>query len=369
MDSVQITIIGGGVIGLSVAVELSKHHGDIVLVERHGKPGQETSSRSSEVIHSGLYYKKDSLKAKLCVEGARLLYEYCERNSVPHLKTGKLIVSVVENQRQDLEELFKRGIENGVKNLRLIDSAEVAKIEPRIKAAAAIHSPCTGIIDSHTLMGRLSTEAAANGVVFSFNTEINFIEKTPEGYVLGVKDSDYRFFSSIVVNASGLSSDRVASLAGIDTDEAGYRLSYCKGSYFSYSDEKKSPPCKMLVYPLPERQLKGLGIHATVDMVGKIRFGPDTEDIDEIDYRVDAGKGQAFFESVDKYIKNLRREAFAADMAGVRPKVKGGDFVIIHEHQRGREGFINLIGIESPGLTACISIARMVSAMVREYIN
>ncbi|MBF0465635.1 MAG: NAD(P)/FAD-dependent oxidoreductase [Nitrospirae bacterium] len=366
MDSVKITIIGSGVIGLSIAAELSKYHADILLVERHGKQGQETSSRSSEVIHSGIYYKNNSLKAKLCVEGAALLYEYCEKNSVAHLKTGKLIVAVTKEEREDLESLFKHGTdENGVKNLRLIDAAEAAKIDPCIKAAAAIHSPDTGIVDSHSLMSRLSTEAAAKGVVFSFNTEINFIEKkTPGGYILGVKDSDYRFFSHIVINASGLSSDRVASMAGIDVDEAGYRLSYCKGSYFTYSGTP--PPCRMLVYPLPERQLKGLGIHATVDMAGRLRFGPDTEDVDEIDYRVDAGKGQMFFESASKYIKNLKRDALAADMAGVRPKLKGGDFIITHEHLRGLEGFINLIGIESPGLTACISIARMVSAMVRD---
>lgn len=364
MDKVKITIIGAGVVGLAIAAELSREYDDIVVLEKHEKFGQETSSRHSEVIHSGIYYPPNSLKAGLCVDGARLLYEYCEKHSIPHSKLGKLIVASDESEVTALQELYETGIQNGVKGLTLIGKDEINKMEPNVNAVAAIYSPNTGIIDSHSLMSHLHRVANASGVLFSFNTEADFIEKQKNGYVIGIKNNNYKFASSIVINSAGLSADYVAELAGVDIDTAGYRLSYCKGSYFSYS---RKSPIKMLVYPVPHKDLSGLGIHATLDLSGRLRFGPDAEYVDAIDYKVDAGKRDVFYESAKNYIKGLDKEALNPDMAGIRSKIKGEgikDFVIKHEVSKGMEGFINLIGIESPGLTASLSIAKYVKNMV-----
>ena len=387
MDKINITIIGAGVVGLAIAAELSREYEDIVVLEKHEKFGQETSSRHSEVIHSGIYYPPNSLKARLCVEGASLLYEYCEKHSIPHSRLGKLIVASDESEITDLQELYETGIQNGVKGLTLIGKDEINKMEPNVNAVAAIYSPNTGIIDSHSLMSHLHGVANSSGVMFSFNTEVDSIEKQKNGYVIGtrgrkrgslgdmtrfssiksgsctrndIKNNGYKFISSLIINSAGLSADRIAAMAGIDIDKAGYRLSHCKGSYFSYA---KKPPIKMLVYPVPHKDLSGLGIHATLDLGGRLRFGPDTEYVDAIDYKVDAGKRDIFYESSKNYIEGLDKESLNPDMAGIRPKIKGDgikDFVIKHEIDRGMEGFINLTGIESPGLTASLSIAKYV---------
>jgi L-2-hydroxyglutarate oxidase LhgO len=369
MDKVKITIIGAGVVGLAIAAKLSMEYDDIVVLEKHEKFGQETSSRNSEVIHSGIYYPPNSLKAELCVEGARLLYEYCEKHSIPHSKLGKLIVASNESEITALQELYETGIQNGVKGLTLIEKDEINKMELNVNAVAAIYSPNTGIIDSHSLMSHLHGVANASGVLFSFNTEVNFIEKQKNGYVIGIKNDDYKFVSSLIINSAGLSADHIAAMAGIDIDRADYRLSYCKGSYFSYS---RKSPVKMLIYPVPHNDLTGLGIHATLDLGGRLRFGPDTEYVDAIGYKVDAGKRDIFYETAKNYIKGLDKEAFNQDMAGIRSKIKGDgikDFVIKHEIDRGMGGFINLIGIESPGLTASLSIAKYVKNMVNRKLK
>ena len=369
MDEVKITIIGAGVVGLAIAAELSQEYDDIVVLEKHEKFGQETSSRNSEVIHSGIYYPPNSLKAKLCVEGAELLYRCCEKHSIPYSRLGKLIVATNDFELTELQKLYDTGIQNGVKKLRLIENDEINKMEPNVKAKLALYSPNTGIIDSHSLMSHLHRVASASGVLFSFNTEVDFIEKQKNGYVIGIKNDSYKFVSSVVINSAGLAADYVAELAGIDIDKAGYKLSYCKGSYFSYS---RKSPIKMLVYPVPHKDLSGLGIHATLDLSGRLRFGPDAEYVDVIDYKVNTGKRDIFYESMKKNIEGLDKEALKPDMAGIRSKIKGEsikDFVIKHEVDRGIKGFINLIGIESPGLTASLSIAKHVKNMVNRELK
>lgn len=364
MEEVNITIIGAGVVGLAMASELSERYDDVIVLEKHDKFGQETSSRNSEVIHSGIYYPPGSLKARLCVEGAELLYEYCEKYAIPNLRLGKLVVAANEKETGQLEELYRTGTLNRVKDLSIIGKDEINKIEPNVNAISALYSPNTGIIDSHSLMESLYKTASASGVLFSFGNEVNFIGKKEDGYLIGIKNDDYRFMSKVVINSAGLSSDYIAALAGIDVDNAGYKLRYCKGSYFSYA---KKSPVKMLIYPVPHKDLIGLGTHATLDLSGRLRFGPDTEYIETIDYKVDANKKDIFFEGANKIIKELDKVAFIADMAGVRPKIQGdgvNDFVIKHETDRGMKGFINLIGIESPGLTACLSIAKHVRKII-----
>lgn len=369
MDEVKITIIGAGIVGLAIAAELSKKFDSIVLLERYEKFGQGISSRNSEIIHSGIYYPVNSLKALLCVKGAQLLYKYCEKYSIPHARTGKLIVATEQSELVDLYKLLNRGIQNSVSELTFMKKSEISKIQPNVNALAAIHSPNTGIVDTHSLMKQLHNSARSSGVIFSFNSEVNSIASQKNRYVIGIKNDDYRFSSKIIINSSGLSSDYIAQLAGINVDNAGYRLSYCKGSYFYYA---KTSPIDMLVYPIPEEDLTGLGIHTGLDLGGRLRFGPDTEYTDCLDYNVGFNKRDTFYESASKIVKGLDKEAFNPDMAGIRPKIKGRgfkDFVIRHESEKGLEGFINLIGIESPGLTAAPAIANYIKGMVEGILN
>lgn len=366
MDEIEVAIIGGGVVGLAVAAELSKEYGNIVLLERHGSFGQEVSSRNSEVVHAGIYYPNGSLKARLCVQGAELLYGYCRENSIRHSRLGKLIVAVDQSELTQLEELHDNGLRNGVSGLAVLEKSDIKKFEPDVTAHAAIHSRNTGIVDVHSLMNALYNEAVSSGAVVSFNSEVDLIAREKKGYVIGLKNESYRLLSRIVINAAGLSSDHIASLIGIDIDREGYRLGYRKGSYFSY--QKKSP-ISMLVYPLPMKKLAGLGVHATLDLGGRLRFGPDSEPVDSIEYTVDGGKRNAYFQGVSKFIRGLDKDAFNPDMAGIRPAIKGDgfhDFIIAHETDRDMEGFINMVGIESPGLTASLAIARRVRDLLKE---
>ncbi|MFH1287744.1 MAG: NAD(P)/FAD-dependent oxidoreductase [bacterium] len=371
MDEVRITIIGAGVAGLAIASELSKKYDDIIVLEKHDKFGQETSSRNSEVIHSGIYYPQGSLKAKLCLEGAECLYEICRKHSIPHKKLGKLIIATDESELKILDGLLKKGEKNNVKDLRLLKKEDIKKIEPNTNAIAAVYSPNTGIIDSHSLMKYFFNEAESKGVSFAFNSEVNFLSKEKDGFLIGIKQENYRFKSKMIINCAGLFSDYIAGLAGLDINEKKYKLKLCKGSYFSYS---KPSPVKTLIYPVPHDELVGLGLHATLDMGGKLRFGPDTEYIDHIDYDVDVNKKDIFHEGAIKIIPGLEREFFTADMAGVRPKLSGPDekvkdFVITDEAEEELPGLINLIGIESPGLTASPAIAKYVGNIVSSVLN
>lgn len=364
MDQVEITIIGAGVVGLAIAAELSKEHRNIVVLERHKSFGQETSSRNSEVIHSGIYYSGGSLKSALCIEGADLLYDYCLQHSIPHARIGKLIVAADESERTELYRLLANGMQNGVRGLRVIEESEITRIEPNVTGLAAICSPNTGIIDSHSLMKCLYNEAASSGAIISFNSEVALLNRVNNGYVVGVNNEGYKFFSRIIINAAGLSSDYIAGLTNMDIDTAGYRITYWKGSYFSY--QKKSP-VSMFIYPIPNKNLAGLGVHATLNLSDQLHFGPDAERVESIEYTVDGSKRNMFFESASRLIKGLDREAFIPDMSGIRPRISGEgpkDFIIAHEAEKGLEGMINLVGIESPGLTASLAIGRYVKKLI-----
>jgi L-2-hydroxyglutarate oxidase LhgO len=365
MDEVQITIIGAGVVGLAVAAELSTKVREIIVLEQHDSFGRETSSRNSEVIHSGIYYPTGSLKTNLCIEGADLLYQWCERFAVPHKRLGKCIVARDQSEISKLEQLFKNGKRNGVRDIRMLDAAGLSALGVRVQAVAAIYLPYTGIIDSHSLMKHFSLFAEEHGVTIAYHSRVTSLTPVSNGFEVRVKQDDYAFTSRMVINCAGLSSDAIASLAGIDSIKNAYQLHYCKGTYYSYA---KRYPLPMLVYPVPEKELTGLGVHATVDLGGRLRFGPDTEYMDTIDYTVDESKRDAFFSSASRLFPDLDRNLFMPDMAGVRPKLSGPgegvrDFVIVDEEKNGLPGFIDLIGIESPGLTASPAIARMVADM------
>ena len=370
MDNAAITIIGAGVVGLAIAAELSSKYRDIVVLEKHDRFGRETSSRNSEVIHAGIYYPKGSLKSLLCREGAERLYGLCEDFHIPYRKLGKVIIATSPEELATLEDVFRRGAANEVPDLVMLDAGDLRRLEPHTNGIAAVYSPRTGIVDSHALMTHLYNTARNRGVTFAFNSELDRLSREKDHFVAGVKEGRYCFQSRVVINAAGFQSDRVAALAGIDVDNTGYRIHPCKGSYFCY---QKPSPVKMLVYPVPHEELAGLGVHATLDMGMRLRFGPDVEYVDGIDYRVEEEKKDLFFAGASKIIPGLERDALSPDMAGIRPKLQGPgektrDFVIREESDRGLPGLVNLIGIESPGLTASLAIAKKVAELVSHHV-
>ncbi|MGA1868891.1 MAG: NAD(P)/FAD-dependent oxidoreductase [bacterium] len=368
----RITIIGAGIIGLSIAAELSQTYEDILVLEKNDNFGQETSSRNSEVLHAGIYYPTGSLKHRLCVDGLEILYELCVRESIPHKRIGKIIIATDEAELEDVRSLFERARINGVKDIELLGQRDIRKRERNTNALAGLYSPRTGIIDSHSLMKYFIRKASSAGVDIVYGSEVNLVQKEDQGFIIGLKDDEYRFVSDLVVNCAGLFSDQVAALAGLDIDKCGYRLYYCKGDYFAYA---KPSLVNMLVYPLPHEKKGGLGVHATLDLGSRLRFGPDAEYIDnKIHYAVNPDKTEVFYNAACKIIPNLEREALIPDMAGIRPKLQGPDdsfrdFIIKEESEKGVRGLINLIGIESPGLTACAAIARMVANMAAPILD
>lgn len=368
MEKVEIVIIGAGVIGLSLARELSRSYKDILVIEKNSSFGQETSSRNSEVIHAGIYYPKDSLKAKTCVEGRDLLYEYCQKNNIGHKRISKLIAITNNNQREELERLLKNGLESGVEDLKIISKEEIKKIEPNINATAAIFSPSTGIIDSHGLMKSLLLEFNTKGGQVAYNAEVVGIDRVNDGFKVSVEDIGGLFSLSarVVINASGLNSDKVAEMVGIKRDE--YRIKYSKGDYFRVHNNK-AKLINRLIYPLPKTEDSGLGIHATLDLAGGLRLGPDDEYVDKVYYDIDHSKNEVFCEDIKALLPFIKLEDLGPDTSGIRPKLQGPgqdfrDFVIKDEAGDGFPGFINLIGIESPGLTSCLAIAKIVSDML-----
>ena len=368
MEKAKITIVGAGVIGLAIAQELSETFRDIFMIEKNPSFGQETSSRNSEVIHSGMHYTRSSLKHSRCVEGNTLLYEFCVKHNVAFKKLGKLTVASDKNEIRSLELLFQRGTENGVEGLALLSKDEIKKIEPNIKAEAAIYSPSTGIIDSHGFMKVLARKFLAQNGAIVYQTEVTGLEAVRGGFIVTSKTNRdvFKFFTDIVINCAGLSSDRIAAMAAPLRKE--YELKYCKGDYFRVS-AAKAKLVNRLVYPVPRENDAGLGIHATPDLSGGLRLGPDSEYInrENLTYDVDLSKKTKFYKSAHTFLPFLFPEDLSPDTAGIRPKLQGQgetfrDF-LIEEESRSR-GLINLIGIESPGFTSALSIARMVKKIV-----
>ncbi|MBN2453529.1 MAG: NAD(P)/FAD-dependent oxidoreductase [Candidatus Omnitrophica bacterium] len=376
MEEVDILIIGAGVVGLAVGKEVAKDNRRVIILERNNSFGRETSSRNSEVIHGGMYYPAGTLKARLCVRGRRLLRELCEKYRIPHRWTGKVIVAVDEMERSALEGLYALGCANGVEDLAMLDAAGLKKVEPNVRGLCALHSPCTGIIDSHKLMAFLLRSARDNGAMVAFDAEAVAIEKIKNGYSISVRNGNdvSKIEARVVVNSAGLDSDMVAGMAGIDVDKDGYRLHYCKGQYFRVNGAK-SRMVGGLVYPVPRPKAVGLGIHATVDLAGSLRLGPDDEYMKERvkDYSVDSMRAGKFCGSIKAIMPFIEHEDIVADTSGIRPKLQeaGGefrDFVIKDESERGLPGFVNLIGIESPGLTASPAIAEYVGDMAERIL-
>lgn len=362
-------IIGAGVVGLAIAAALTRAGRSVLVIEQLAGIARGVTSRNSEVVHAGIYYPRDSLKAVLCVEGREALYRYCEVRRVPHRRIGKLIVATTAEEEPIVEDLLARGRANGVPGLACLERSAIRQLEPEVAASLALFSPETGIVDGHGLCLALSAEAEAGGAVLATERTLRGLERRSFGWIAEVADAAgvlERVEVGLVVDAAGLQADVVARLAGLDVEALGWRQHLCKGDYFALGPGARLTLGR-LVYPVPQQA--GLGIHATLDLAGRIRFGPDAEYVSTLDYDVDPAKAEVFRSAAARYLPRLAESELVPDYAGLRPKLAAPgegfrDFVIEETSARGVPGFVACLGIESPGLTAALAIARRVAELV-----
>ena len=370
----DVVIVGAGVVGLAIASEVAREGREVYLLEKNETFGQEQSSRNSEVIHAGIYYERDSLKAKLCLEGGSLLYQLCEKNGIAYRKCGKIIVATNDVEAEELEKLYRRGRDNGVP-LKMLSRREMGQLEPNMRGVAAFLSPTTGIVDSYALMRYFLGKARGNGAQIAYKTKVIGIEKVLGGYEVIVEDlsGGFSFMTRVLINCAGLYSDQVAEMAGINIDEADYKLHWCKGEYYSVSGGKNKL-INRLLYPVPMITIS-VGVHICFDVNWRMRLGPLFYYVDEISYQVDDSRKEAFLESsIMKAVPFIEPSDLEPETSGIMAKrlgAEGGfrDFIIKHEYDRGLPGFISLVGIESPGLTSSPAIARYVSHLLDEILE
>lgn len=352
-------VIGAGVIGLAIANEIADNLDNVLVIEKESDFGQHVSSRHSGVIHSGIYYGHNTLKAKLCVEGNKLLYDFCERNNINYLNCGKLVVGHSNNDLEELLKLKSRGVKNGVEGLKILNSEEAKEKESLVKCTNALWVPSTGVVDSHGLMKTLEQSCKNKGVIIQYNSEISTLLNDLGKYRLNIKSDNIIIESKYVINSAGLWCDSIAKMLGIND----YKIYYCKGDYYGTKSNHKY---KCLIYPLPETH--GLGIHSVIQLDGSVSFGPNAYYVDDLDYSVNSEFKNDFFDSINKYL-NIDKKDLYPDYAGIRPKPfglheKSKDFVIKDEGEKGFPNLINLIGIESPGLTCSLSIGKFVKEII-----
>lgn len=357
-DRLDCLVVGAGAVGLAVARELALKGREVVVAERAEVIGGESSSRNSEVIHAGIYYPRGSLKARLCVAGKALLYDYCAAHQVPHHRCGKIIVATSEGQLETLRGYCESALANGAGALEWLDRKAVHALEPEVAALAGVHSPSTGIIDSHGFMLSLLGELERLGGALALNAEVTRVE--PGGNRLRVVAEGYELDAGWVVNSAGLEAPNVARMLTPDAPAA----YYARGRYYAYSG---ASPFRRLVYPVAEPG--GLGVHVTLDLGGQARFGPDVCWIDRIDYGFDDSQREAFIEAIRRYYPALDESRLHPGYTGIRPKINppgapAADFRIDGPAEHGVPGLVNLLGIESPGLTASLAIAQAVAAIV-----
>lgn len=361
-ERVECIVIGAGVIGLAVARRLARAGVEVVILERADMIGTETSSRNSEVIHAGIYYPTGSLKARTCVDGKHALYDYCESHGIAHRRCGKIIVATDDSQVEELVALRERATANGVGDLPWLTPADVAGMEPEVYCVAALHSPSTGIVDSHGLMLAFQGEAEERGAMIAYRAPVVGGTVEDDGIVVNVGgENPMALKAERLVNAAGIWAPAIArTVEGLDrkTVPPDY---LCKGNYYTLSG--RSPFCRP-VYPVPEKA--GLGVHVTVDLAGQARFGPDVEWVDTIDYDVDPARADAFYAAIRRYWPGLPDGAIQAGYSGIRPKLQapGGpaaDFMLQGPSEHGIDGLVNLYGIESPGLTSSLALADLVA--------
>jgi L-2-hydroxyglutarate oxidase LhgO len=365
MEHVEAVVIGAGLVGLAVARELARDGREVLILDAEKKIGSATSSRNSCVVHAGIYYPQRSLKARCCVEGRKALYAYAEERRIPHLKCGKLIVATNPEQRGKLADIQARAKANGVDDLLLLSAKEVRELEPQVSALAGLLSPSTGIIDVHELMNCYLADAENHGATAALGCPLESGTITDDGFILNIGGpAPLSLSCSILVNAAGFGAQKIAQkLEGFDPTKVPPRH-LAKGNYFSLSGAQ---PFSHLVYPVPEAG--GLGVHATLDLAGQVRFGPDVEWIDEVDYHVTPERSARFYDLVRRYWPGLKDGALRPDYSGIRPKVcaqgePDADFILQGPLEHGIPQLVNLFGIESPGLTSSLAIAERVAEMV-----
>ena len=366
-DSLDCAVIGAGVVGLAAARALARDGLDVVVLESAGTIGSEISARNSEVIHAGIYYPKDSLKAFHCLRGKHLLYDFVASHGIPHRRCGKLIVASDAGERDRLADIGARAEANGVDDLEWLDAAAVAALEPDLRCEAALLSPSSGLLDSHAFMLALQGDAEAAGAMVAFRAPVRSGRVTDKGVLLFLDDADEtELLCQRVINAAGLDAPGVArSIEGFPAAHCP-ALHYAKGNYFAVSGRT---PFRRLIYPIPEPG--GLGVHLTLDLAGQARFGPDVEWVGERDYEVDPDRADRFYGAIRRYWPGLPDDALVPDYAGIRPKLSAPgeaarDFLIQGPATHGVSGLVNLFGIESPGLTAALSLADAVVASLKD---
>ena len=364
MEQVDCVVIGAGVVGLAVARALALAGREVLVLEACEAFGTQTSARNSEVIHAGIYYPEGSLKARLCVRGKQLLYDYCAERGLPHQRCGKFIVATDATQVAQLQGIQARAAANGVTDLVLLDAAQARAAEPQLQCLAALHSPSTGIVDSHAFMLSLLGDLERVGGVLALNSPLARADIAPGAIDLIAEDGT-RLRANAVVNAAGVSAPALAArFTGLAPQHVP-KAHFAKGNYFTLAGRS---PFSRLIYPVPE--VAGLGVHLTIDLGGQARFGPDVQWVDDPqDLEVDPARGDAFYAEVRKYWPALPDGALLPAYAGIRPKIHGpgmlaSDFVIQGSAVHGVPGLVNLFGIESPGLTSALAIAEHVAAIL-----
>ena len=367
MDQVDVVIVGAGVIGLAIAAKLSQEFRDVLIIDKNTSFGEETSSRNSEVIHAGIYYPQNSLKATLCVQGKAMLYQYCQEHHIPVNKIGKLLVAYGDEEEAFLKQTLLRAKNNGGDDLTWLSKQALQKREPELLASAALLSPSTGIIDSHAYMQSLLAQAEQNNAMFVAQTKMLSASPKSNGFEVRL-DSQGELLSircKYLINCAGLHSEALAqTIEGLDKSLIP-TVHWCRGHYFSYQGKS---PFKQLIYPIPRDN--GLGIHASLDMGGQLKFGPDTQYIEQLDYALPNNIKDKFISQIGQYFPNIDADKLQPAYAGIRPKLQAEqdsfkDFVIQTSAVHNINGLINLFGIESPGLTASLAIAEHVANKLR----
>ncbi len=363
-EKIDCAVIGAGVVGLAVARALARAGREVMVLESEGAIGTGTSSRNSEVIHAGIYYPQGSLKAQLCVQGKEMLYAYADDRAIPYRRCGKLIVATSQEQVGELEGIVAKARANGVNDLVVVARQQALAMEPQLQCVAAVHSPSTGIVDSHSLMLSLQADLENAGGMVALKSPVAHAECSGNQIDLFMQDGTLLRCAS-VVNAAGLHAPALARrFAGLSSDALPTAY-FAKGNYFTLSGRA---PFTRLVYPVPEPG--GLGVHLTLDLGGQAKFGPDVQWVSgPEDLGVDPARGQAFYAEVRKYWPALPDGALIPGYAGMRPKISGpgqpaADFMIQGSAGHGIEGLVNLFGIESPGLTSSLAIGARVAEML-----
>ena len=355
---VDCVVIGAGVIGLACARVLARAGHEVLILEAADTFGTGISSRSSEVIHAGLYYPAGSLRARLCRPGRDALYAWCAERHIPHQRVGKLVVATSAAQLPVLDKISRQARDNGVTGLQRLDGAEARALEPALHCVGALLSPDTGIVDSHALMLSLLADAQAAGAVLATHAPVASMECGLDGHLLEVSGADpMRLHAKRVINAAGLGALPLARRTRGFPARLVPTARYARGNYFALQGRS---PFTRLIYPVPESA--GLGVHLTLDLGGQARFGPDVEWVDTPDYQVDPARAEAFYPAVRRYWPGLPDGALTPAYAGIRPKIHGpgepaADFMLLGPASHGVPGLVQLFGIESPGLTSCLALA------------